>query len=130
MHGKGVHIWPDQRRYEGEYFNDKKDGYGVYLWADGRKYQGYWRDGKQHGIGKYITSNETKWGIWEEGKRTKWIDGLNDQDVFRFRDGSAVCDNYNDLNINESLKRARIDSYQLNRAISSKSENKNGVPAC
>jgi hypothetical protein len=24
MHGKGVYVWKDGRKYEGEYFNDKK----------------------------------------------------------------------------------------------------------
>lgn len=24
MHGKGVYTWKDGRRYEGEYYNDKK----------------------------------------------------------------------------------------------------------
>ncbi len=91
MDGRGTYIWADGRKYEGEYVNDKKDGYGVYTWADGRKYQGYWANGKQHGKGKYIANDNTvKWGIWEDGKRMKWIDPENDDDTFRFRDGSKV----------------------------------------
>lgn len=46
MHGRGCYIWADGRKYDGEYINDKKDGYGVYTWADGRKYQGFWANGK------------------------------------------------------------------------------------
>ncbi len=40
MHGKGVYTWKDGRRYEGEYINDKKQGYGKYIWTDGRIYMG------------------------------------------------------------------------------------------
>jgi hypothetical protein len=36
MHGKGLYTWKDGRFYEGEYIDDKKNGYGVYVWADGR----------------------------------------------------------------------------------------------
>ena len=28
------------------YFEDKKHGYGVFIWPDGRKYEGQWQDGK------------------------------------------------------------------------------------
>ena len=47
MHGKGIYTWKDGRRYEGDYFNDKKHGFGVYAWADGRRYEGEWKKGKQ-----------------------------------------------------------------------------------
>ena len=33
MHGKGKYSWKDGRFYEGEYFEDKKQGYGTYRWA-------------------------------------------------------------------------------------------------
>jgi hypothetical protein len=39
MHGKGAYRWKDGRKYEGEYENDKKNGYGIYQWADGRSQQ-------------------------------------------------------------------------------------------
>jgi len=91
MHNKGVYTWADGRKYEGEYINDKKDGYGVYTWADGRKYQGYWRNGKQSGKGKYISlDGSVKWGLWEDGKRKEWIEPEDDKKIFKFRDGSQV----------------------------------------
>jgi len=40
MHGKGVFSWPDGRKYEGEYLEDKKHGYGMFRWNDGRVYEG------------------------------------------------------------------------------------------
>lgn len=42
MEGNGVFLWPDNRRYEGQYIDDKKEGYGVFYWPDGRKYEGDW----------------------------------------------------------------------------------------
>jgi hypothetical protein len=57
---------------------DKKHGYGVYFWADGRRYEGYWKNGKQDGEGKYILPNAvTKIGIWEDGKRIRWIEQID-----------------------------------------------------
>ena len=32
MDGFGVFIWPDQRKYEGNYRDDKKEGYGIFEW--------------------------------------------------------------------------------------------------
>lgn len=34
MHGKGVYTWKDGRKYEGDYFDDKKHGYGIYIWVN------------------------------------------------------------------------------------------------
>lgn len=46
MNGKGIMIWADGKRYEGDFLNDNKHGYGVYYWGDGRKYEGYWDNNK------------------------------------------------------------------------------------
>ena len=76
MEGKGIFKWPDGRVYEGEYKNDKKDGYGEFEWADGRKYKGYWKNGKQHGEGEFFFPGKNIWkkGIWENRNRIKWIE--------------------------------------------------------
>lgn len=80
MDGFGVFVWPDKRKYEGAYKDDKKEGYGVFEWADGRKYKGMWKNGKQHGEGEFFNPKEAIWrrGIWSEGKRIKW-EGVNSQ---------------------------------------------------
>tara|TARA_B110000305_G_C18976336_1_gene419551 strand:+ start:232 stop:372 length:141 start_codon:yes stop_codon:yes gene_type:complete len=46
MEGRGVFGWPDGRKYEGDYVNDKKEGSGNFYWPDGRKYEGGWKNGK------------------------------------------------------------------------------------
>jgi len=47
-------LYSDGVRYDGQYNDDKKDGYGLYYWTDGRKYEGWWYKGKQHGLGLYV----------------------------------------------------------------------------
>jgi len=32
MEGYGTFTWPDGRRYEGQYADDKKEGKGVFYW--------------------------------------------------------------------------------------------------
>ena len=76
MDGYGVFIWPDGRKYTGDYKKDKKEGFGFFEWSDGRKYKGSWLNGKQHGEGEFFTLKEKIWkkGIWDDGKRVRWID--------------------------------------------------------
>ena len=54
--------------------DDKKHGIGTFLWPDGRRYVGDWVNGKQHGKGIFNRSDtgsvETE---WKEGKRVKVI---------------------------------------------------------
>ena len=75
MDGSGVFTWPDGRKYQGDYKDDKKEGYGCFEWADGRKYRGYWKNGKQHGEGEFynVATNTWKKGNWNEGRRVNWI---------------------------------------------------------
>ena len=58
MQCHGIYIYADGVRYDGQYLNDKKEGYGLYYWTDGRKYEGWWHNGKQHGLGIYIDSSK------------------------------------------------------------------------
>lgn len=60
MNGKGKMEWPDNKVYEGDYLDDKKQGFGVFIWPDGRYYEGEWKNGKQHGVGTYFTGSGDK----------------------------------------------------------------------
>jgi hypothetical protein len=86
MDGEGVFVWPDGRKYHGQYKDDKKEGYGVFEWYltcnfrnDGRKYKGMWKNGKQHGEGEFWHPKENSWkrGIWNDGKRVRWTNENN-----------------------------------------------------
>ena len=46
MHGYGFYIYDDKVIYDGQFVNDKKEGYGIYKWTDGRAYHGWWKSGK------------------------------------------------------------------------------------
>ncbi len=66
-------MWSDGRRYEGEFFEDDKEGDGVLIFPDGTKYIGTWKKDKEHGEGTMIPSNSdysTK-GVWSDGKNVK-----------------------------------------------------------
>lgn len=74
MDGQGIFTWADNRRYSGEYTEDKKHGYGCFTWPDGRQYQGLWQNGKQEGVGVYYNAKgEIRYGKWQNGKRICWI---------------------------------------------------------
>ena len=65
MHGYGLFTWADGRKYEGQYFDDKKEGRGVFTWPDQRKYDGLWVNGKQEGPGIYYNQKgEARYGKW------------------------------------------------------------------
>ena len=42
---------------------------------DGRKYKGKWKNGKQHGEGEFFNPKDNTWkkGLWNDGKRVRWI---------------------------------------------------------
>ena len=76
MDGRGVFTWPDGRKYEGEYKDDKKEGYGVFEWTDGKKYRGHWQNGKQNGEGEFYNNATKQWKrcLVQNGKRIRWLD--------------------------------------------------------
>ena len=78
MNGKGVTSWSDGRYYEGEYADDKKQGYGKFIWPDGKEFIGYWKNGKQHGTGTVtMPDGDKKMGEWIDGRRIKWLNDDN-----------------------------------------------------
>mmetsp|Transcript_13946 Transcript_13946/g.21744 ORF Transcript_13946/g.21744 Transcript_13946/m.21744 type:complete len:103 (+) Transcript_13946:955-1263(+) len=75
MQGEGLYKWPDGRKYQGAFSNDKKHGFGTYTYSDGRVYKGLWQNGKQHGEGIFISpEGKSRRGEWKEGKRVCWLD--------------------------------------------------------
>lgn len=59
MHGKGIFTWPDKKQYNGEYVDDKKEGYGEFYWPDKKSYKGYWKNGVQNGEGILTNADGT-----------------------------------------------------------------------
>ena len=53
-HGKGVQIWPDNAKYDGEWRNDMAEGYGTFNHANGDVYTGTFYRDRANGQGTYI----------------------------------------------------------------------------
>lgn len=55
--------------YDGEWKNDKMEGYGIYHYSNGDIYEGKWKNGLQYGKGKYTFADGTSYeGEWEDHK--------------------------------------------------------------
>jgi len=67
-------LWPDNRRYEGEFINGKMEGKGVMTWPNGNRYNGMWKNDMQHGPGMFFSAKSGKETPeeWRDGKRWTW----------------------------------------------------------
>ena len=83
MNGFGEFYWKSGKKYIGGYVKDKKEGFGFYVWEEPRKiFMGFWKGGKQHGVGKFLDEDKTKFGLWKNGKRIKWIE--EEEEISKF----------------------------------------------
>ena len=42
-------MWPDGRRYEGDWKDGVRDGNGIDTFSNGERYDGEWKDDKKNG---------------------------------------------------------------------------------
>ena len=55
--------------YEGEIFNEKREGFGLFLYKNGTKYEGMFKANKQTGYGKlFQLDGEVYIGEWRDGR--------------------------------------------------------------
>lgn len=109
MDGIGEFYWKNGKKYIGCYVKDKKEGFGFYVWENPKKiFLGFWKGGKQHGVGKFLDEENSKYGVWKNGKRIKWIEDENEIQNFcsdenkqylkfftyTFEQSSKLMDNY------------------------------------
>jgi len=61
--------------YEGEYHDDKKNGFGIYKFPDGTQYEGFFKDDLKHGNGKikYADGRINNYE-WKEDNKIRKID--------------------------------------------------------
>jgi hypothetical protein len=72
--GKGKVIHPSndntevgQETYEGDWSNDKMEGYGIYRYSNGDIFDGEWKDNQQNGFGKYFFTDGSHYeGEWKD----------------------------------------------------------------
>lgn len=55
--GKGLYVYPNKDKYEGDFKMDKRWGYGIYFFEDGHVYQGNWEDDQENGQGSLTISS-------------------------------------------------------------------------
>jgi len=68
MEGYGVYHYSNGDIYEGNWKNNLHNGFGTYIFTDGHRYIGEWVDHKIHGKGKYLDMNNVGWaGEFREG---------------------------------------------------------------
>jgi hypothetical protein len=70
-HGKGMKIWANGDRYEGEFVDDRREGFGVYTWGRGKwageRYEGGYSNDQRHGFGTYRwPSGDYYAGPWKD----------------------------------------------------------------
>ncbi len=53
VQGLGRAIYESGNFYEGQFLDDKRDGYGIFIWNDGANYLGMWKNGMKHGPGYF-----------------------------------------------------------------------------
>ena len=51
LNGQGIYVFPDGKKYEGEYQKGYQHGHGIYTWPDGGNYVGEFKDGQFNGKG-------------------------------------------------------------------------------
>ncbi|KAF8379165.1 hypothetical protein HHK36_028594 [Tetracentron sinense] len=67
--GSGVYYYYMSGRYEGDWVDEKYDGYGVETWARGSRYRGQYRQGLRHGFGVYrFYTGDVYAGEWSNGQ--------------------------------------------------------------
>ena len=78
MEGIGIFIWPDKKKYIGNYVNDMKSGFGIFYSTEGKRFEGFWKEGKQHGKGCIVNNERRTYVEYYEGKNIKVITEENE----------------------------------------------------
>ncbi|MEM6633036.1 MAG: hypothetical protein AAF694_25420 [Bacteroidota bacterium] len=84
-YGKGVGLYSNGNRYEGEWKANERHGKGTFYWSDGEYYVGNYYQNERQGQGNYYWPNGDKFtGLWQHDKR-------NGIGTFYGKDGKTVA---------------------------------------
>jgi hypothetical protein len=50
-------LWPDGKKYVGQFVKNKREGIGTMTFPDKTSFQGKWKQGKRHGKGAITDIN-------------------------------------------------------------------------
>jgi hypothetical protein len=127
-HGKGLYKTPDGLVYEGEWKNNKYDGFGSLIYSDNSSYTGNFREGNKEGNGKLVLGktiydgeflNDNKHGQgketypdgscfqgrFENGKKHGIGKTLSKKGKYILNDGSVYEGEFSNDNINGKVRR-------------------------
>ena len=101
--------WIDESgaTYEGEWGNDRFEGWGTYTFENGDRYVGEFKDGNYHGQGTFTAANGDKYvGEFKDDK-------FNGQGTYTYRDGRIDVGEFKDgkLNGHGTFTAANGDKY-------------------
>ncbi|MCB0705950.1 MAG: caspase family protein [Saprospiraceae bacterium] len=66
--GKGIYVYPDGSRYEGEFYKGEPEGLGTVVYQNGDRYEGEWMSNTPHGQGiMYYANGRVVAAVWEFG---------------------------------------------------------------
>lgn len=93
--GKGTMKYDAGAVYEGDFVNDKYEGYGKYTWEDSDVYEGEWKDGERNGKGTFRSGEGiVEYSMYDNGKPVG--EGVSwDPDrkkAFRLKDGDRTVE--------------------------------------
>lgn len=80
--GRGLYIWANGNRYEGQFLANRMHGQGTYRWADGRTYVGGFAAGRRQGRGALSWGNGNRYDGEFAG------DLMHGQGVFSWSNGN------------------------------------------
>lgn len=109
-HGYGKMIYPNGNSYEGDWIEDKYEGFGEYRWENGSQYKGYFKNNKREGKGKMVYSNKNCYdGQWAD-------DQYEGEGIFYCNDGTEYKGKFRrqrNISCNELLFQKECSENQL-----------------
>jgi len=132
--GNGVYLFPDGKKYHGEFKNNKFNGVGTFTFPNGKMYTGGFKNNQFHGQGTYVFPNGKKFtgrfkknryvgdgeydGDFEGeiigGDDISIVDGVQTEDDF---EAAMIDQEYQTKEEREALELEAIKAYEKGLSI-------------